>query len=362
MPTPKTMRCIEITKPGSAEMLQLVQRPIPKPGLNEVLIKVSAAGVNRPDVFQRQGLYPPPQGASDILGLEVAGEIVAMGNIEKVRKDQSHWQVGDQVCALLTGGGYAEYAIAHRDLCLPIPKALTPIEAATLPETYFTVWHNIFDSVFGQGAIQQGETLLVHAGTSGIGTTAIQLTTALGYRVITTSSNDEKCKQCLELGADIAINCQSEDFVSRVKEVTHGHGADVILDMVGGGYVQKNIRAAAFRGRIVSIAFLRGSKVDIDLMPVMLKQLILTGSTLRSRPVEEKAHIAKALLENTWHLFSKKGFGNKTLENKSLKSKKHKNKEIIPRIDKTFPLEKASDAHLLMESNQHMGKILLTNN
>lgn len=343
------MRCIEITKPGSAKMLQVAHRPIPKPGLNEVLIKVSAAGVSRPDVFQRQGLYPPPEGASDIPGLEVAGEIVAlgdmgdMGDIKSTGKRQCQWDVGDHVCALLTGGGYAEYAIAHRDLCLPIPKSVTPIEAAALPETYFTVWHNIFDSVFSRGAIQPGETLLVHAGTSGIGTTAIQLATALGYRVITTSSNDKKCRQCLELGADVAINCQSEDFVSRIKEVTHGHGADVILDMVGGGYVQKNIRAAAFRGRIVSIAFLTGSKVDIDLMPVMLKQLVLTGSTLRSRPVEEKAHIAKALLENAWPI----------LENKI--------KGISPLIDTTFPLEKAADAHLLMESNQHMGKIVLTN-
>lgn len=351
------MRCIEITKPGPADVLQLTDRPIPQPGPNEVLIKVAAAGVNRPDVFQRQGFYPPPDGASDIPGLEVAGEIVAMGSMEKVRKDQFHWQVGDQVCALLTGGGYAEYAIAHRDLCLPIPNGLTLTQAAALPETYFTVWHNIFDHVYGHGAIQPGETLLVHAGTSGIGTTTIQLATALGHRVFTTASSDEKCQQCLELGAKATINYQSEDFVRRVKELTNGQGADVILDMVGGDYVQKNIRAAAFRGRIVSIAFLRGSKVDIDLMPVMLKQLVLTGSTLRSRPVEEKAHIAKALLDKVWPLFE-----NSELENQEFDNREMKNKGMSPLISTTFPLEKAVDAHKLMESNQHMGKIILTNN
>ena len=348
------MYCIEITKPGSADVLQLIERPIPQPGPNEVLIKVVAAGVNRPDVFQRQGLYPPPDGVSDIPGLEVAGEIVAIGSIEKVRKDQSHWQVGDQVCALLTGGGYAEYAIAHRDLCLPIPNGLTLTQAAALPETYFTVWHNIFDQVNGHvhnhGAIQPGETLLVHAGTSGIGTTAIQLATALGHRVFTTASSDKKCQQCLELGAEATINYQSEDFVRRVKELTNGQGADVILDMVGGDYIQKNIRAAAFRGRIVSIAFLRGSKVEIDLMPVMLKQLVLTGSTLRSRPMEEKAKIAEALLNKVWPLFKNKGVGNRELENKGMS----------PLISTTFPLEKVEDAHKLMESNQHMGKIVLT--
>jgi len=332
------MRCIEITKPGSAGVLQLAHRSIPKPGPNEVLIKVAAAGINRPDVFQRQGLYPPPEGASNIPGLEVAGKIVAIGSIKNTEEHRLHWQVGDLVCALLTGGGYAEYAIAHRDLCLPIPNTLSPLEAAALPETYFTVWRNIFDHVYG--AIQPGETLLVHAGTSGIGTTAIQLATALRHRVFTTASSDDKCQQCLELGADSAINYQTEDFVGRVKERTNGQGADVILDIVGGDYVQKNIRAAAFRGRIVSIAFLRGSKVEMDLMPVMLKQLVLTGSTLRSRPVEEKAKIAEALLDKVWPLFE--------------------NREIDPLISATFPLEKAVDAHKLMESNQHMGKIVLT--
>lgn len=344
--TTQKMRCIEITTPGPASVLQLTDRPIPQPGPNEVLIKVEAAGVNRPDVFQRQGLYPPPEGASDIPGLEVAGEVVAIGSIENTKKSQpqkfqSQWQVGDQVCALLTGGGYAEYAIAHQNLCLPIPKALTPTQAAALPETFFTVWRNLFDSVHSRGTIKPGETLLVHAGTSGIGTTAIQLATRLGHRVFTTSSNGEKCQQCLELGAEVAINYQSEDFVTRVKEATHGRGADVILDIVGGDYVQKNIRAAAFRGRIVSIAFLRGSKVDLDLMPVMLKQLVLTGSTLRSRPVEEKAHIAEALLDKVWPSFENKG--------------------MTPLISTTFPMEKTMDAHLLMESNQHMGKIVLTN-
>jgi len=349
--TAQKMRCIEITTPGPANVLQLTECPIPQPGPNEVLIKVEAAGVNRPDVFQRQGFYPPPEGASDIPGLEVAGEVVAIGSMENTEKSQpqkfkSQWQVGDHVCALLTGGGYAEYAIAHQNLCLPIPKALTPTQAAALPETFFTVCRNLFDSVHSRGTIKPGETLLVHSGTSGIGTTAIQLATSLGHRVFTTSSNDEKCQQCLELGAEVAINYQSEDFVARVKEATHGRGADVILDIVGGDYVQKNIRAAAFRGRIVSIAFLRGSKVDIDLMPVMLKELVLTGSTLRSRPVEEKAHIAKALLDKVWPLFEYRGV---------------EYKGISPLISTTFPLEKAVDAHLLMESNQHMGKIVLTN-
>lgn len=348
MPYSQNMRCIEITEPGEANVLKLTRRPVPKPGSNEVLIKVVAAGINRPDVFQRQGLYPPPEGASDIPGLEVSGEIVDIGSVKNAGLDQPQWQVGQQVCALLTGGGYAEYVIAHRDLCLPIPKTLNLVQAAALPETFFTVWHNIFNKAFGRGAIQPGETLLVHGGTSGIGTTAIQLAAAFGHRVFATANNNEKCQQCLKLGADAAINYQTEDFVTRVKELTNGQGADVILDMVGGDYVQKNIRAAAFRGRIVSIAFIKGSKVDVDLMPVMLKQLVLTGSTLRSRPVEEKAQIAKTLLDKVWPLLE---------NNDSIRTK-----SIRPLVQTTFPLEKAADAHRLMESNQHMGKILLTVN
>ena len=352
------MRCIEITQPGSADVLQLTDRPIPQPGPNEVLIKVAAAGIDRPDVFQRQGLYPPPENASDLPGLEVAGEIVSIGREEKIGKEQCPWQIGQQVCALLTGGGYAEYAIAHRDLCLPIPETLTLAQAAALPETYFTVCHNIF-SRNGPGDIQQGETLLVHAGTSGIGTTAIQLASALGYQVITTASTDEKCEKCIELGAEAAINYQSEDFVAKVKELTNGKGANVILDMVGGDYVQRNIRAAAFRGRIVSIAFLRGAKVEVDLMSVMLKQLVLTGSTLRSRPVEEKASIAKDLLKKIWPLLE-----NSQLKNEGTSTNKRTgaNVHLNPLISTTFPLEKTADAHRLMESNQHLGKIVLTMN
>ncbi len=341
MSNSKTMHCIEITEPGAANVLQLAQRPVPTPGPDEILIKVIAAGVNRPDVYQRQGLYPAPEGASDIPGLEVAGEIIAIGQQQNTSFAQANWEVGQQVCALLSGGGYAEYAIAHRSLCLPIPATLTPIQAAALPETFFTVWRNVFDIA----AIQPGETLLVHGGASGIGTTAIQLATVLGHRVFTTASNEKKCTQCLKLGAEVAINYQSDDFVAVIKEVTQGRGVDIILDMVGGDYLQKNIRAAAFRGRIVSIAFLRGSKSNVDMMPVMLKELVFTGSTLRSRPVKEKALIAKALLDNVWPL----------LDNSDAVA-------ISPLISQTFPLEKASEAHQLMESNQHMGKILLTIN
>jgi len=327
---PKKMRCVDITEPGTADTLVVGQRPIPTLGDDEVLIKVAAAGVNRPDIFQRQGLYPPPDGASNILGLEVAGEILMIGS--KV----NHWQVGQQVCALLTGGGYSEYATAHQDLCLPIPSPLNLIQAAALPETFFTVWHNIFE----HAAIKPGETLLIHGGSSGIGATAIQLTKALGYRVFVTASSDKKCQHCLKLGAEAAINYQEQDFVTATKELTDGRGVDVILDMVGGDYVQKNIRAAAFRGRIISIAFLRGSRVDVDLMPMMLKQLVLTGSTLRTRPTKEKATIAKALLANVWPL----------LENGT----------IAPEICATFPMADVANAHRLMESNEHIGKIVLT--
>ncbi|MDX2464784.1 MAG: NAD(P)H-quinone oxidoreductase [Porticoccus sp.] len=331
MHSPSQMRCIEITEPGSHEVLKIGHRPIPKPGAQEVLIKVAAAGVNRPDVFQRQGRYPPPDGASDIPGLEVAGEIVSTGS-----NSNGLWKIGQPVCALLTGGGYAEYALAHQALCLPIPESLSLIQAAALPETFFTVWHNLFN----RETIKPDETLLIHGGCSGIGSTAIQLASTLGHRVFATAGSDQKCQICLKLGAEIAINYHSQDFVTAIKEHTNGYGVDVILDMVGGDYVQKNISAAAFRGRIVSIAFLRGSRVEIDLMPMMLKQLMMTGSTLRSRPIEEKAQIAKALMENIWPL----------LENRA----------ITPLISTTFSLDNASRAHQLMESNQHMGKIVLT--
>ncbi|TNF05001.1 MAG: NAD(P)H-quinone oxidoreductase [Gammaproteobacteria bacterium] len=326
------MQCIEISSPGSADALLPVRRPLPVPGDDEVLIRVIAAGINRPDILQRQGLYPPPPGASDIPGLEVSGEIVSVGNHE------SRWQVGQQVCALLSGGGYAEYAVAHEDLCLPIPSPFTAIQAAAFPETFFTVWSNLFL----HNTLKTGESLLIHGGSSGIGTTAIQLANALDHRVFTTAGTEEKCQHCLELGAERAINYREEDFVAEIKSVTDGKGVDVILDMVGGDYVQRNIHAAAFRGRIISLAFLQGSKVEVDLMPLMLKQLVLTGSTLRSRPVSEKAEIARSLLDKVWPLLD--------------------NGVIAPVIHRTFPLHRADEAHRLMESSEHTGKIVLTAN
>lgn len=330
MPLPADMQCIEISAPGTADALSLGRRTIPQPADNEIVIRVLAAGVNRPDVLQRQGLYPPPPGASDIPGLEVAGEVVSVGNKE------SRWQVGQQVCALLSGGGYAEYAVAHEDLCLPIPALFTPIQAAAIPETFFTVWSNLFL----HDTLKSGESLLIHGGSSGIGTTAIQLANSLGHRVFVTAGSAEKCQQCLQLGAENAINYRDQDFVSEIMTLTEGKGVDVVLDMVGGDYVQRNIKAAAFRGRIISLAFLRGSKVQLDLMPVMLKQLVLTGSTLRSRPVTEKANIARSLLDKVWPLLD--------------------NGVLAPVINATFPLARAADAHRLMESSEHIGKIVLT--
>lgn len=330
MPLPADMQCIEISAPGTADVLRLGRRPIPQPADNEIVIRVLAAGVNRPDVLQRQGLYPPPPGASDIPGLEVAGEVVSVGNKE------SRWQVGQQVCALLSGGGYAEYAVAHEDLCLPIPAPFTPIQAAAIPETFFTVWSNLFL----HETLKPGESLLIHGGSSGIGTTAIQLANSLDHRVFVTAGSTEKCQQCVQLGAENAINYRDQDYVSEIMTLTEGKGVDVILDMVGGDYVQRNIKAAAFRGRIISLAFLRGSKVELDLMPVMLKQLILTGSTLRSRPVTEKAIIAHSLLDKVWPLLD--------------------NGVLAPVINATFPLARAADAHRLMESSEHIGKIVLT--
>lgn len=330
MTLPREMACIEIGKPGSAEVLTATRRPVPLPGNNEVLIRVRAAGVNRPDVLQREGRYPPPPGASDIPGLEVAGEIVSVGN------NETNWQVGQSVCALLSGGGYSEYAIAHETLCLPIPASFNLIQAAAIPETFSTVWSNLFL----KNTLQPGETLLVHGGSSGIGTTAIQLANMMDHRVFTTAGSDEKCAYCLQLGAEAAINYRQQDFVEEVKALTDGIGADVILDMVGGDYIGRNIHAAAFRGRILSIAFLKGSRVEVDLMPIMLKQLVLTGSTLRARPVSEKAVIARSVLEKVWPL----------LENGA----------IAPVINETFPLAQAAKAHQLMESSEHIGKIVLT--
>lgn len=327
MSLPTTMNCIEIASPGGPEVLTPTQRPLPTPGDGEVLIRVIAAGVNRPDVVQRQGGYPAPPGASDLPGLEVAGEIAALG------ADAGDWRVGDRVCALLAGGGYAEYATAHHQLCLPIPGGLSATEAAALPETAFTVWHNLFE----RAALQAGEVLLVHGGTSGIGTMAIQLATALGARVFATAGSAEKVATCERLGAIRAFDYHREDFVEGLK--TTVGGANVILDMVGGDYVQKNLRAAAFRGRIVSIAFLRGSRVEVDLMPVMLKQLVLTGSTLRSQPIADKARIARAVREQVWPL----------IEGGSVR----------PLVHATFALAEAAASHVLMESSAHQGKIVL---
>ena len=322
-----TMQCIEITTPGGPDVLALGERPLPECGPEEVLIKVAAAGVNRPDVIQRKGAYPPPPGASDLLGLEAAGEIVACG--EKVNQ----WLVGDKVCALLNGGGYADYAVADQSVCLPIPTGLSMVEAAALPETFFTVWHNVFE----RAELQAGDIFLVHGGTSGIGTTAIQLAKAFGARVFATAGSDEKCRVCEELGAEKAFNYHDEDFVKGIKENTKG--ANVILDMIGGDYIQKNIKATAPKARIVSIAFLRGSKAEVDFGAVMLKQLVLTGSTLRSQALESKRRIAAGLKDKVWPLLNAG--------------------TVKPVIHSTFALSEASAAHELMESNAHIGKIVL---
>ena len=329
MPLPEWMIAIEITEPGGPEKLVPTRRPVPQPVSGEVLIKVAAAGVNRPDCLQRQGSYPPPPSASDLPGLEVAGHIVALG------ESVNSWSIGDEVCALLTGGGYAEYCTAPAPQCLPVPSGLTLQQAAALPETFFTVWSNIFD----RAHLQPGESLLVHGGASGIGTTAIQLAKALGARVFATVGGSEKIQPCLNLGAERVINYREEDFVQVIKEITQGQGVDVILDMVGGDYVQRNLSALAVEGRLVFIAFLRGARMELNLAPVMMKRLTITGSTLRARPVAHKAPIARALREVVWPLL---GSG-----------------AIHPMIDRIFPLTEAAAAHALMESNQHVGKILL---
>lgn len=303
---------------------------LPKPGDGEVLIKLHAAGVNRPDVLQRQGNYPPPPGATDIPGLEVAGEIVALGQNTK------EFGLGNEVCALTISGGYAEYCAVPEAQVLPKPGPLSLIEAAGLPETFFTVWTNVFES----GRLRSGETLLVHGGSSGIGTTAIQLAKHFGSRVLTTVGNAEKAKACLELGADVAINYRDDDFVSAAKKENGGKGVDVILDMVGGDYVERNLKALAPKGRLVQIAWLKSPRITANFAPLMLKRLTWTGSTLRSRPVAEKAEIARALRARVWPLLN--------------------SGEIKPLIHKTFPLTHAAEAHRLMESSDHIGKIILT--
>ena len=329
MPIPDTMSAIAISTPGGPEVLKAELRPVPKPRSGEILIKVAAAGVNRPDVFQRSGAYPPPPGASDLPGLEVAGEIVALG--EGARR----FAIGDGVCALVPGGGYAPYVATPEPQALPVPAGLSMIEAAALPENYFTVWVNVFD----HGRLVEGETLLIHGGTSGIGTTAIQLGKAFGARVLATAGSASKCDAMLALGADRAIDYRTEDFVAVTKAETQGRGADVILDMVGGSYIQRNYAAAADRGRIVQIAFLGGPKAEIDFTPLMVKRLIHTGSTLRPRTIDEKAAIAAALEEKVWPLLAAG--------------------RVRPLIDRTLPLAEAAEAHRLMERGGHIGKIML---
>ena len=326
----KSMRAIEITTPGEPEVLKLGTRPDPQPQSGEVLIKVVAAGVNRPDVLQRKGNYPVPPGASDIPGLEVAGTITALG------KDVSGWKIGDEVCALVAGGGYAELCTAPAAQVLPLPRGLSMIEAASLPETFFTVWSNVFD----RAKLAPGETLLVQGGSSGIGVTAIQMAKAFGHTVYATAGSADKCAACVRLGADRAINYKTEDFVAVLKEATGGKGVNVILDMVGGDYVDRELKSLADDGRIVLIAFLGGMKSTVNLNEILRRRLVLTGSTLRPRPIDFKAALAKNLRDKVWPL----------LEAKTIK----------PEIFKTFALADAAEAHTLMESSQHIGKIVLT--
>lgn len=327
---PDSMQYITIREPGGAEVLVPARCPVPAPGAGEVLIANRAAGVNRPDVMQRIGMYPPPPGASDIPGLEVAGRVVATGpGVDGIAP-------GDEVCALVTGGGYAEYSVAAAALCLPIPGTLDMVEAAALPETFFTVWTNVFE----RGRLERAERLLVHGGSSGIGTTAIQLAKAFGASVYITAGSKEKCERCIDLGADAAINYKDEDFVERVKSLTEGTGVDLILDMVGGDYLPRNIKCLAVDGRLVQIALQRGPKGELSLVDVMRKRLTITGSTLRPRSVAEKAAIAGQLRRHVWPLLEAG--------------------KVRPVVHSTFPLSRAADAHALMEASTHIGKIVLT--
>jgi putative PIG3 family NAD(P)H quinone oxidoreductase len=324
------MDAVAIVQPGGPDMLQVEERPVPHPGEDEILIEVAAAGVNRPDVLQRLGLYPPPPGAPDIPGLEVSGRVSRVG------RNVSRWSVGDNVVALVPGGGYAAFCLVHESNALPLPEGLSAIEGAGLPETTFTVWHNVFE----RGGLRPGETLLVHGGTSGIGTTAIQLAKAFDATVIATAGSDAKCRAAEKLGADMAINYNTRDFVQAIDEATGGRGADVILDMVGGDYIERNYSAAAEDGRIVQIAFLNGPMADVNFTKLMRKRLTHTGSTLRNRSVEFKAELARELEEIVWPLIAKGAYR--------------------PVIDKTFPLDQAEAAHSRMEHGTHIGKIILT--
>ena len=323
------MLAVEISTPGGPEVLTPVDRPKPAPGRGEVLIAVAAAGVNRPDVMQRQGKYPPPPGASDLPGLEVAGTVAACG------ADVDRWRIGDAVCALVPGGGYAEYCVAPAAVTLPIPSGVDAMSAAALPETYFTVWTNVFE----RGRLSEGERLLVHGGSSGIGTTAIQLASAFGAHVFATAGTPDKCAACERLGAERAINYREEDFVEVVADATGGAGVDVVLDMVGGDYTPRNIKALAPDGRLVQIAILAGPKATINWIPIMQKRLVLTGSTLRPRPVEEKAAIAQALHRKVWPILEQG--------------------RARPVIHATFPLRAAAEAHSMLEAGAHIGKIVL---
>lgn len=325
---PSDMAFIESTAAGGPEVLQPARMAVPRPGPGEVLIEVAAAGVNRPDVLQRTGSYPPPPGASDVLGLEVAGTIVAVGDGVAASR------LGERVCALVHSGGYAEYCLASEPLCLPVPQGFSMIEAAALPETFFTVWTNVFE----RGRLQPGETVLIHGGSSGIGTTAIQLAKAKGAHVIVTVGSTEKAMACRELGADHAIDYKTEDFVQRVKEITKD-GVDLILCMVGGSYIQRNFRALKLEGRLVQIAFLQGAKAEVDFTLLMIKRLTFTGSTLRPRTVAQKTAIAEALRAEVWPL----------LEHGSIR----------PVISQVLPLAEAAEAHALMEESRHIGKIML---
>ncbi len=324
---PATMTAIAIHGAGGPDVLQPETRPLPVPGPGEILVKVAAAGVNRPDISQRQGKYPPPAGASDLPGLEIAGTVVAMG------EGAHRYKIGDQVCALAHGGGYAEYCAVHETHALPVPKGLSLIEAAALPETFFTVWVNVFE----RAGLKAGEWILIHGGSSGIGTTAIMLAKNFGAKVIVTAGSDEKCEACKKLGADVAINYKTTDFVAAVKEATGGKGVNVILDMVGGPYVDRNYRCAAMDARVAQIATLQGSMVDIKLMSA--KRIMHTGSGLRPRTVPEKAAIAAALREKVWPLIEAG--------------------KIRPVMDSTFPLREASKAHERLESSAHIGKVVL---
>jgi NADPH2:quinone reductase len=330
MPVPTEMTAIEITEPGGPEVLKPGKRPVPKPQAGEILIKVAAAGINRPDVFQRKGNYPPPPGAPDTPGLEVSGAVAALG------EGVTTWNIGDAVCALVAGGGYAEYCVAPVLQALPVPKGLDLVEAAALPETLFTVWTNVYD----RAGLAKGETMLVHGGTSGIGTTAIQLATALGSTVFATAGSDDKCAFCVKLGAAQAINYREADFEEALKAATDGRGVDVVLDMVGGDYIAKNLRLLAPEGRLVFIAFLKGAKAEVDFNRLMRNRLKIMGSTLRPQSVEAKGRIAASLQEKVWPLLEAG--------------------RVRPVIDSRYPLAEAAQAHARMESSAHIGKIVLT--